>query len=346
MYINFVFKENKYNNIAKWLLLITFLVGLMIFVGGLTRLTDSGLSITKWNLFSGILPPFSIEKWEKTFSLYKEIPEYYLKNSSMTLSEFKVIFWWEYAHRLLGRIIGIFYIVPLFYFTIKKKLKRNTLFSLYIILLLILLQGFVGWYMVVSGLTEKTDVSHYRLSLHLTLAFIIYIILFWNFLRYKYVNTSQSYSMLPKYILVFFLVIILIQISIGALVSGLDAGQIYNSWPLMNSSYYPDDSNLRILFSPQAFEIPSVVQFIHRNIAYFIFIFYLFILYTIVKNDKLKNLKGIALLIFVLLFIQILLGIFTILSGTNIVLASLHQMGSIFLVTAYLILIFRNSKIN
>ena len=134
MYINFVSEENKNTNIIRWLLLITSLVALTIIIGGLTRLTDSGLSITKWELFSGIIPPLTSEKWEQIFSLYKKIPEFYLENPDMTLNEFKVIFWWEYIHRLLGRFIGIFYILPLFYFTFKKKLKENTLISLYCIL--------------------------------------------------------------------------------------------------------------------------------------------------------------------------------------------------------------------
>ena len=131
MYINFVLDENKNNNVLTWLLLITLLVTIMIIVGGLTRLTDSGLSITKWNLFTGIIPPLTLENWEKKFSLYKLIPEYYLENQNMTLDQFKIIYWWEYFHRLLGRIIGIFYILPLLYFTFKKKLKK-TQFSHYI----------------------------------------------------------------------------------------------------------------------------------------------------------------------------------------------------------------------
>jgi len=343
MYINLMIEENKNKYIFYWLLLITLLVVLMIVIGGLTRLTDSGLSITKWDLFVGIIPPYNLSKWEELFSLYKEIPEYYFENSTMTLNEFKVIFWWEYIHRMLGRIIGIFYILPLFYFTFKKQFKKNTFLSLYIILFLICIQGFVGWYMVSSGLTDRTDVSHYRLSLHLTLAFIIFILLLWNLLKYKYEETFISYLKLPKYIPIFFLIIILIQIAVGALVSGLDAGQIYQSWPLMNFSYYPDDSDINNFLSVKSFENPSVVQFIHRNIAYFIFIFYLLILYLIFKNNDFFYLKNIALLILFSLFLQIFLGILTILSGTHILLASLHQIGSIFLVTTSLILVFKNS---
>ena len=136
-------EENKNINFSYWLLLITFLVALMIVIGGLTRLTDSGLSITKWDLVSGILPPLSLNEWEKSFSLYKQIPEYKLLNSSMTLEQFKIIYWWEYIHRLLGRFVGLFFLIPLLFFTFIKKIKKNSLISLYLILLLILFQGFV-----------------------------------------------------------------------------------------------------------------------------------------------------------------------------------------------------------
>ncbi|MDC0059679.1 COX15/CtaA family protein [Pelagibacteraceae bacterium] len=346
MYINSVLEENKNNYILRWLLLITILVALMITIGGLTRLTGSGLSITKWDLFSGIIPPLTLKNWEKAFFLYKQIPEYYLENSDMTLDEFKIIFWWEYIHRLLGRFIGILYILPLFYFTFKKKLKKNTLISLYSIFLLIFIQGFIGWYMVKSGLTERTDVSHYRLSLHLILAFIIFILLLWNFLKYKYEENFTSYLKLPKYIPILFIIVVLFQIFIGALVSGLDAGQIYKSWPLMDSSYYPDDSEIKNFFSLNSFETPSIVQFIHRNMAYIIFVFYLLILYKIFENKGFVYLRNTSLLIFTSLIIQIFLGVLTILSGAQIIFASLHQIGSIFLVTTSLILVFKNSKIN
>ena len=346
MYINFVLDENKNNNVLTWLLLITLLVTIMIIVGGLTRLTDSGLSITKWNLFTGIIPPLTLENWEKKFSLYKLIPEYYLENQNMTLDQFKIIYWWEYFHRLLGRIIGIFYILPLLYFTFKKKLKKNTVFSLYIILFLICFQGFIGWYMVSSGLVDRTDVSHYRLSLHLTLAFIIFILLLWNYLKYKYGDIFSSYSKLPKYIPFLFLLFILIQISIGALVSGLDAGTIYQSWPLMNSTFFPDDSQLTDLFTMDSLETPSIVQFIHRNIAYCILLFYFFIFYKIYRRDELFYLRNTVLFIFISLFIQIFLGIITVLSGAHLLVASLHQIGSILLITSTLILVFKNSKIN
>jgi len=346
MYINFMNEENKNVSISYWLLLITLLVGLMIIVGGLTRLTDSGLSITKWDLISGILPPLSLHDWDKSFSLYKKIPEYKLLNSSMTLEQFKTIYWWEYIHRLLGRIVGLFYFLPLLYFTYKKMIKSSSLISFYLILFLIFFQGFIGWYMVMSGLIERTDVSHYRLSLHLVLAFIIFILLLWNYLKYKDQKILIHNKKLPSYLLIFFILCLLVQICIGAFVSGLDAGQIYQSWPLMGQSYFPDDSNVKDLFSIKAFETPSIVQFIHRNVAYFTIFLFSFIATIIYKNEYFIYLRRTALLIFIFLFLQTFLGILTVLSGAQIILASMHQIGSIFLITSSLILVFKNSRIN
>ena len=346
MYINLMTKKNVNIYIPYWLLLITFLVALMIIVGGLTRLTDSGLSITRWDLFFGIIPPLSLREWEKSFLLYKEIPEYKYLNLSMTLDQFKIIYWWEYIHRLLGRIVGLFYFIPLLYFSYKKTIRKNSLISFYLIFILILFQGFVGWYMVKSGLVERTDVSHYRLALHLTLAFIIFILLFWNYLKYKNQQVFISNKRLPLYLPVFFMFFILLQISLGAFVSGLDAGQVYQTWPLMNQGYFPDDSNLKDLFSMKAFEIPSIVQFMHRNMAYLIILLFSLIAIIIYRNEDFIYLRKITLMIFIFLFLQTFLGILTVLSGAQIILASMHQVGSIFLITASLILVFKNSRIN
>ena len=159
------------NRLSIWLIVMFFLVALMIVVGGLTRLTDSGLSITKWELFSGTFPPLNEKKWNSYFEQYKLIPEFKIQNYSMTLNEFKVIFWWEWAHRFLGRVIGITFIIPLIYFTLKLNIKK--LINYYLIFLLICFQGFLGWYMVSSGLVDRIDVSHFRLSLHLVVAFFI-----------------------------------------------------------------------------------------------------------------------------------------------------------------------------
>ena len=344
MYIDFVSEENKKYYISYWLLLITFLVALMIVVGGLTRLTDSGLSITKWDLFIGIIPPLTKDDWINSFNLYKKIPEFKLENYQMTLDQFKVIFWWEYIHRLLGRLIGLLYIIPLFFFHYKKILNKEDLKNFYFIFALILFQGVVGWYMVKSGLVERTDVSHYRLSLHLTLAFIIYILILWNYFKSLNLYRKKNNLYLPLYLYSLLLFLILLQISIGAFVSGLDAGQIYNSWPLMNANYFPDDSKLIDLFSLDVFNKPSLVQFVHRNLAYLIFLIFLIIVAITYKNSNFLYLRKTTFFVFLILLLQILIGILTVKHGAQIFLASIHQIGSIFLVTATLLLIFKNSN--
>ncbi len=332
MYIeNLLLKKN----ISLWLFLMFWIIFIMIVVGGLTRLTDSGLSITEWELFTGFLPPLTNSDWELYFSLYKEIPEFKLQNSSMTLNEFKIIFWWEWAHRFLGRLIGIFFLLPLIFFTIKLGFKK--LGSLYFIFFLICLQGFIGWYMVSSGLIDRVDVSHYRLALHLLIAFIILSLIFWNYLKLKDININSKNLGLQFPII--FLILVFLQITLGAFVSGMDAGKIYNSWPLMGSSYFPDDNNLISLFSLKAFDDPSLVQFMHRNMAYVIIFFYLIILFQIYRSNLTDFFKVIILIGFIL-FIQSLLGILTLLYGAQIYLASMHQISSIFLVTSSIYLLY------
>jgi cytochrome c oxidase assembly protein subunit 15 len=317
------------------------IVSILIIVGGLTRLTDSGLSITEWELFSGFLPPLNETQWNIYFNLYKEIPEYKLQNYLMSLDEFKVIFWWEFVHRILGRLVGILFIIPLIYFSLKLGFKRTK--NLFTIFILICLQGFIGWYMVSSGLINRVDVSHYRLSLHLVLAFVILSLIFWNYLKYKGINHSGKKINLSLPII--FLLLIFLQISIGAFVSGMDAGKIYNSWPLMGFSYFPDDNSIINLFKLEAFNDPSLVQFMHRNLAYLIFIFYLLILFIVYKNNLL-NLFQAAKIIGFILIAQIVLGVLTLLSGAQMIVSSMHQISSIFLVSSSIYLVYLNLNTN
>ena len=327
--------------ISDWLIVMFFIISIMIIIGGLTRLTDSGLSITQWQLFSGFLPPLNESDWENYFSLYKLIPEYKLQNFSMTLDEFKVIFWWEWIHRFLGRLIGISFLIPLIIFTINLGFKK--LSNLYFIFFLICFQGFIGWYMVSSGLVDRVDVSHFRLSLHLVVAFIILSLIFWNYLKLCDFNLTKD--KLNYYFPVVFLIMIFLQISIGAFVSGMDAGKIYNTWPLMDSNYFPDDNKFINLFDFNAFSDPSLVQFMHRNLAYLILFFYFFILFNIYKNKK-KSFFNIIKLIGVILFIQIILWIFTLIYGAQIFLSSMHQISSIFLVSSSVYFCYLNSRSN
>ncbi len=325
--------------ISIWLASMFWIIAIMIVVGGLTRLTDSGLSITEWELFSGFLPPLNNADWINYFDLYKKIPEFKEQNYLMTLEEFKVIFWWEWAHRFLGRLIGILFIAPLIYFTFIEGFKRLT--NLYIIFFLICFQGFIGWYMVSSGLIDRVDVSHFRLSIHLIIAFLILSLILWNYLnlRLKFNNSVKLHFAIP----LFFLFIIFCQIIIGAFVSGMDAGQIYNSWPLMGSSYFPDDNNIIDIFKLSAFSDPSLVQFMHRNLAYVILALYLYILIKIYIS-KVINLYLPIFVVGLFLFIQILLGILTLVYGAQVILASMHQLSSIFLVSSSVYFLYLNSN--
>ena len=338
-------QNNELNNQLKiWMLVLLAMIMLIIIVGGLTRLTDSGLSITSWELFVGTIPPLSNEKWINYFNLYKTIPEFKEQNFNMSLSEFKIIFWWEWVHRQLGRIIGLAVMLPMIYFTIKNGtwiLKKYG-----IIFILVCFQGLIGWYMVSSGLVERVDVSHYRLSIHLLVAFIILSIVFWKFLQLSNVKITQSSYKLFWF--KFFIFLLFLQLIVGALVSGMDAGKVYNTWPLMGSSFFPDDSIMKEFLSTKLFDNPSITQFIHRNLAYLIIIIYIILLIGVLKNKNPIFLKPI-LIVGLSLLIQIILGIFTLLSGVKILYASLHQINSIFIIlsTIYFLYISQHKeKIN
>ena len=338
-----MYSENLRVNyqISSWLMFMFILISIMIIVGGLTRLTDSGLSITQWQLFSGLLPPLNNSQWNMYFDLYKEIPEFKLQNYDMNMKEFKVIFWWEWAHRFLGRLIGISFLIPLIYFSFIVKFKK--LLNLYFIFLLICFQGFIGWYMVRSGLVDRVDVSHFRLSIHLLIAFIIISLIFWNYLKIKVRKTyNNSVNSLIPFT---FLILIFLQITIGAFVSGMDAGKIYNSWPLMGNSFFPDDNEFKNLFQISAFSDPSLVQFIHRNLAYLIGFFYLYIFFYVYKN-KIKNLYKSVNILGLFIILQIVLGVLTLLYGAQIIIASMHQISSIFLVSSCIYFLFINTKSN
>ena len=327
--------------IENWLIGMCVIISIMIIVGGLTRLTDSGLSITQWQLFSGIIPPLNDLQWNQYFDLYKKIPEYKLQNFFMTLEEFKIIFWWEFIHRFLGRLIGIAFLIPLIFFSIKLGFHKTK--KLFFIFFLICLQGFIGWYMVSSGLIDKVDVSHYRLSLHLFLAFLILSLLFWEYLNL--INLNLPNNKINFYLPIFLLLLIFLQIIFGAFVSGMDAGLIYNTWPLMGSSYYPDDNLFTDFFKLSTLNEPSLVQFIHRNLAYMITFFYL-VIFVYIRLKKLNDFKKTIYILGFLLLLQIFLGIFTLISGAQILLASMHQISSIFLVLSTIYLVFINLKTN
>ena len=322
-----------------WLIALFLLIILMVGVGGLTRLTDSGLSITAWELFTGILPPLNINEWNFYFSEYKKIPEYQNINYGMTLNDFKIIFYWEYAHRLLARFVGLFTMIPLLFFSLKFKNTQYYSNKYYWIFFLICLQGFIGWYMVSSGLIKNNDVSHFRLSIHLTLALFILSLIFWFILSiYKVKKFEFKF---PNLLLLFILTLIVLQIILGAFLAGLDGGLIYNSWPDMNGSFFPNDVSYLDLLSTQLFNNVSIIQFLHRFTAYLLLFFIIILNYFFIKNKF--NIKNIVLFD-VAILLQVFLGIITLISGAEIKYASLHQLGSIFVLTTYLVILFKNSN--
>ena len=329
MYLN----ERKINSLfLYWLIISLFLVFFIIIVGGLTRLTNSGLSITQWELLRGILPPLNDKTWNIYFYQYMQIPQYKLLNFDMTIDEFKVIFYWEYFHRLIARFIGLFFFIPLVYFYFTKKIKKKYINICLLIFFLILLQGIIGWYMVESGLVNVITVSHYRLSIHLSVAFLIISALFWLIkdinskgekLFFKISNNNLPFQ--------FLILLIFVQIIMGAFVSGLDAGKIYQTWPMMNGDYFPNDLLLKNVNGLLNFDNHSLVQFYHRNLAYLITLYTLFLV-MFIYIKKLSNLYSSLNILLLFLILQIVIGIFTLISGLNIYLASLHQITSVLLV--------------
>jgi cytochrome c oxidase assembly protein subunit 15 len=331
--------DNYIKYLKLWLITLFLLIILMIGVGGLTRLTDSGLSITAWELFTGILPPLNINEWNFYFSQYKKIPEYQNINYGMNLDEFKVIFYWEYAHRLLARFVGLFTLIPLIIFSLRFQKTKHYSNKYYWIFFLVCLQGFIGWYMVSSGLIENNDVSHFRLSVHLSLALFILCLIFWFLLNIF--KIEKFHEKLSNFFLLFILKLIVLQIILGAFLSGLDGDLIYNSWPDMNGSFFPNDVGFKDVANTQLFNNASIVQFLHRFTAYLLLFFIVILNYFFIKIKL--NIKNI-IFFDVAIFVQIFLGIITLVSGVEIKYASLHQLGSIFVLTSYVIILYKNSN--
>jgi len=337
--------EKKINNLfLNWLNISLILVFLIIIIGGLTRLTDSGLSITEWELFKGILPPLNENSWNFYFDQYKKIPQYKDLNFTMSIEEFKIIFYWEYVHRILARFIGLFFLLPLIYFFFIRKINIEYMKICYLIFSLIIFQGIIGWYMVKSGLVNNVTVSHYRLSVHLSTAIIIISTIFW-LIKNINANKKKKFFTLSKEYFPFQLLVLLIflQIILGAFVSGLDAGKIYQTWPMMGETYLPNDLfffGFRNLFE---FNNHSLVQFYHRNLAYVIMIYVIYLTYNIyIKKIKILY-KPLYILVFFLI-LQASLGVFTLISDLNIYLASSHQITSVLLVLSALNLYYFKAK--
>jgi len=320
-------KSEKWSSIALWLFLIALLIIAMVIVGGFTRLTGSGLSITQWKPIYGAIPPLNLQEWLQEFEAYKQIPQFKLLNASMTLSEFKYIFWWEWGHRQLGRIIGFVFFLPMLFFYASKAIPKTYTKIIFLLFIGGGLQGLIGWLMVKSGLTDRVHVSQYRLAMHLTFALILYYwVLYTAFLLHQ--RRFFTFPLPSKSLLLTLLVFL--QIISGAFTAGTHAGYIYNTWPLMDSAIIPSG-----LFSTgfvSIFEDRLTIQFIHRSLAIFILLYGLWI--AKIEFCKKHYLNGS--LITIGLSVQVIIGIITLVTVApvaHIELAALHQLGGVMVLT-------------
>ncbi|QKJ64410.1 COX15/CtaA family protein [Flavobacterium sp. M31R6] len=338
-------KNNK--SVIIWLLSGCFLVFVMVVVGGITRLTNSGLSMTDWHLVTDTLPPLTETKWQEAFDQYKQFPEYQKINihNDFTLSDYKFIYFWEWFHRFIGRIIGLVFIVPFFYFLAKKKIDKATLNKCFVLLGMGALQGFFGWFMVKSGLIDNPDVSHFRLSLHLTFAFITFAYTLWVALDLIYPDKKAPIVPLKK-IARITLVLLLLQIIYGGFVAGLNAGLVHNHWPMMSDGQFIHDSvfiEQKTLFLNLT-EGKSGVQLVHRTLAYFVVGFILFLYFKSKKYQLTSQQQNGLNALVVIVFLQFTLGVFTLLYSVPLWLGLTHQIVAFFLLTAMTYTLHRLSK--
>lgn len=314
--------ENR-RAIAWWLFGVAALVFVMVVVGGLTRLTESGLSITEWKPVTGALPPMSEAHWQEEFDLYRQIPQYQLINKGMTLDEFKTIYWWEWSHRLLGRLIGFAFLAPFIWFALTRRIERAMVPRLIFLFVLGGAQGALGWWMVKSGLVDRTEVSQYRLAAHLGLATIIYGALIWTALDLWHGKSTRFLSGLSKAALGL-IVLVFAQTILGAFVAGIRAGLIYNTWPLMAGAFIPDGLLAMKPVWHNFFESHLTVQFQHRMTAYLLLAFAAWHAWRARKTEA----AGTANLLLAAVVAQAALGIWTLLWVVPIPLGAMHQGGA------------------
>ena len=310
--------------IRLWLLAVAALIFAMVLVGGATRLTESGLSITEWQPVTGVVPPLTDAAWNAEFDKYKATPQYQQINRGMTLSEFKSIFWWEWAHRLLGRVIGAAFLLPFLWFLWRGYVEPGLRWRLWTIFGLGAFQGAVGWWMVASGLAGRTEVSQYRLAFHLTLACVLYVATLWTADRLVERRTSAVAPRL-RFGAVALLVLVLVQIYLGALTAGLRAGLVYNTWPQIDGGFIPAAAHL-FLNQPlwrNFFENTLTVQFDHRMMAYTVFLVALLHAFDALRARRPAATGAVVLALAVAL--QATLGILTLLYAVPLDLALTHQ---------------------
>ena len=327
-------RSRDIRSVRVWLILVAVLIAAMVLVGGATRLTESGLSIVEWKPVTGTLPPLSQAEWMQAFDGYKAIPQYRQMNAGMSLDEFKTIFWWEWSHRLLGRVIGAAYLLPFLFFLWRGGLGAELKRRLWGIFALGALQGAVGWWMVASGLSERVEVSQYRLATHLLLALLIFAGIIWTLRRIGEPAPSRATSRL-KITAVLLLALTFVQLYLGALVAGLRAGKIYNTWPDIDGGFIP--SAARLFFDApwwrNLFENTLTVQFEHRMVAYTLFVLAILHAIDAARSRVERSVLDGALWLLGVVTLQATLGILTLLSQAPMDLSLTHQAVAIIVLT-------------
>ncbi len=324
--------------IALWLLACCAMIFLMALIGAITRLTESGLSIMEWAPITGTLPPLSQAEWERIFAIYQQIPEFTEDNPGMTLAEFKTIFWWEYIHRLWGRLIGVVFLLPFLWFLVRGRIRRPLVPHLAAMFVLGGLQGLVGWYMVASGFADRTDVSQYRLTAHLMFALLIYGYILWVAVGLLLPENAQAGAddRRLRSSLVAFLALVTITLASGGFVAGLNAGFIYNEFPLMDGRLVPDGYGDLSPFVLNLFENVAAVQFDHRALAIATLAVALYLWLRAKGRDLSRPMARALDLVLLAALAQVGLGIATLILVVPTTLAVLHQAGGILLLTAAL----------
>jgi len=331
--------NSRQKSVEIWLLFMILLVMAMIVVGGATRLTNSGLSITEWAPIRGALPPLSTEAWLVEFEKYKRIPEFEAEHPDMDLAGFKFIYFWEWGHRQLGRFIGLAYTLPLFWFLFRGKLTRGHRWKFFAVALLIGLQGAIGWWMVHSGLQEgMVNVSQYRLATHLGVAFIILAVLYWLFKRQSS-NWERAIYQIGRGRCLLLAGLVYVQIIGGAFMAGTHSGRAYNEWPLMDGDFIPQGYAVQSPFWRNLFENPAAIQFNHRTLAYVLLAVAIWVAWSFRNTQKIR---GSILILSLLLLWQVGLGIWTLLSIAPLNLSLLHQFSSILVFLASIAVVWRS----
>lgn len=344
--------------VVVWLYMGLFMVFMQVIIGGVTRLTESGLSITKWEVVEGTLPPLNAAQWNQAFELYKDTPQYKEVNEGITMSQFKFIYFWEYIHRFWARLMGFVFLVPFIFFVIKKWLDRAILFRLGLVILLSALAATFGWIMVASGLIERPWVNAYKLSIHLLIAFSVFVALLWTLLSTINFNELMGLKLKAKQ-LYFLLSLIIVQVFLGGVLSGMKAAVVYPTWPDMNGSLLP-----KILLKADNWQwasfidydknefMPALVHFLHRGTAYAIVAFVLYIAISYFREYKYERGNSLLfkemILLLVTIILQALLGIITVITSigkVSILWGVLHQGMALGVITVVVVIIYKlNSR--